>query len=282
MKPEEKLAKLLPSAEVRLSGTHVKSSLDLNFSALERTEKSNSFSAFLAQPELDDVQHVSISHPLHLDGDLTPECRAVIERGFPKLTSLFVHSKTLQIGSDLFRGGSELWLSTWCGKTVASGEVVGVGHLEVRDECVSWEQPAWRGLRSLSLRPFGWDSAWIPALLESAESLPDLVEVSVSGPHTENIVNALIDSKIMGRVRRLNLSGSVTNRVAETLIANSEKLISVNELLVGVDPRARAEGRGADDGWNARLRHCFKARASFRLPSGYPNLRPETSEIRRN
>jgi hypothetical protein len=104
------------------------------------------------------------------------------------------------------------------------------------------------------------------------------------------LLELLLASPLLPRLRRLDFTDTLTNGGAELLYTNAERLAGVEELCIGStgEPRRQLERMARvhdpdfrpppvgelemDGAWRSRIAQRFRGRARFKVPGGHPNL----------
>jgi hypothetical protein len=222
---------------------------------------------------------------------------AVAARRFPLLDGMFV-SASGPVGIDplasAFQQPAVLGTSN-PGSYFGEGPFANMRVLDLRDGHVEWHPsdrfPSWPDLEILILRPRGnRKDRWAEQVLRSAQPFPKLREVWAVEGQGDMIVGALVASPLLGQLRRIDLTGSVTNAGAAVLHENASNLEALEEICLGTPGEDRRElikyarvtnpsfeepPMGAmeiDDAWRSRLRQRLGRRATFDVAAGYPHL----------
>jgi hypothetical protein len=128
----------------------------------------------------------------------------------------------------------------------------------------------------LILRPRGnleARRAWSRVVLGGA--FPKLEEVRFPEHDGDELVELLMQSPLLARVRRLDCTDNLTNRGAGLLSQNADRLMHLDEIWLGSGGRREQVEPLAleiDDAWRRRLKSRFGARVRFEPRPRHPDL----------
>ena len=295
------LRALAPSFHVSAEGHRgTVSRLDIRLPGERRDENVRQLAALLDHPHLRPVREMTVSFSFqgaHEDPQWALGMLAA--RRFDSLDAMFVTARgpvALEPLASAFRRPAAL--GTWIvgrGSSFADGPYANVQILDLRDAHVEWNPssraPSWPDLEILILRPRGdRKDRWAEQILRSPQPFPKLREVWAPEYEGDAIIDVLVRSPVLGQLRRLDLTGSVTNAGAAVLAENAQKLEAIDELYLGspgkqrralmqmarvTNPRFAEPPLGTleiDDAWQSRLRERLGEKVSFRVPEQYPHL----------
>jgi hypothetical protein len=217
----------------------------------------------------------------------------------PALERLFVSSPsslTLDLVRSLFAKPGRLTTFSRVA-CFGAGPFQSVRLLDLRDQQVQWApsetEVSWPDLEVLILRPRGGREhgrRWATQVLSSARAMPKLREVRAVESRGDDLLEVVLASPLLPQLRRLDFTDNLTNRGAELLYTNAERLAGVEELWIAYSGRWRGEvermlaarnpmpepppvGELEIDGrWRSRLSQRFRGRARFEIPKGHPDL----------
>lgn len=295
------LSELAPSFHVSAEGRRgTVSRLDIRLPGERRDENERQLAALLEHPRLRPVREMTISFSFPGTQEDPQWALAMLAaRRFEMLDAIFVTARgpvgLEPLASAFRRPGA---LGTWIvgrGSSFGDGPYANVQILDLRDAHVEWNPtsraPSWPDLEILILRPRGdRKDRWAEQILRSPQPFPKLREVWAPEYEGDAIIDMLVRSPVLGQLRRLDLTGAVTNTGAAALAENAQKLEAIDELCLGSPGNQRREllqmvrvtnpgfaeppmgTLEIDDAWQDRLRRRFGKKVSFRVPDQHPHL----------
>jgi hypothetical protein len=300
--PSDELQALAPSFKVGRWCDQGVEHLRIDMPGNRLDENERQLAAVLDHPDVRLVRHLDIQFSPGAWQDIRlyrPRwaLEAVAARRFPLLDGMFV-SAAGPVGIDPLASAFQqpAALGTFnSGSRYGEGPFANVRILDLRDAHVEWHPsdrfPCWPDLEILILRPRGKrEDRWPDQVLQSAQPFPKLREVWAVEGQGDLIVNALVASPLLGQLRRINLTGSVTNAGAAVLHENASKLDALEEICLGTPAQDRRNlieyvrvtnpsfeeppmgTMEVDDAWRGRLRQRLGARVTFDVAARHPHL----------
>lgn len=166
------------------------------------------------------------------------------------------------------------------------GAFASVRILDLRDERVELHDSVFPDLDTLILRPrhAAWGVPWARKAIEAVDAFPAIRELRCPENDGDALLDALLASPLLSRLRCIDLTDNITNGGAQQLHAHADRLTHLEEVWIGAHHRRRQRERmnpgrdhprgtlEIDDAWRSRLRDKLGTRLRFKPRPNHPDL----------